>query len=48
MEKLVSHLVNGSPERPVVKFQNSGIVCLDTEDASESWFIRWANYPRFD
>jgi phosphohistidine phosphatase len=48
MEKLVSHLVNGSPERPVVKFQNSGIVCLDTEDASESWFIRWAYYPRFD
>ena len=48
MEKLVSHLVNGFPERPVVKFQNSGIVCLDTEDASESWFIRWANYPRFD
>jgi phosphohistidine phosphatase len=48
MEKLVSHLVNGSLERPVVKFQNSGIVCLDTEDASESWFIRWAYYPRFD
>jgi len=48
MEKLVSHLVNGSLERPVVKFQNSGIICLDTEDASESWFIRWAYYPRFD
>jgi phosphohistidine phosphatase len=48
MEKLVSHLVNGSLERPVVKFQNSGIICLDTEDASEPWFIRWAYYPRFD
>ena len=48
MEKLVSHLVNGSLERPVVKFQNSGIICLDTEDASGSWFIRWAYYPRFD
>ena len=48
MEKLVSYLVTGSPENQVVKFQNSSIVCLDTVDASEPWFIRWALFPRFD
>ena len=48
MERLVSYLVTGSPERPVIKFQNSSIICLDTEDVSEPWFIRWALFPRFD
>ena len=48
LERLVSYLVAGSTERPVVKFQNSGIVCLDTEDVSDPWYIRWALYPRFD
>jgi phosphohistidine phosphatase len=48
LERLVSFLVAGSTERPVVKFQNSGIVCLDTEDVSDPWYIRWALYPRFD
>ena len=48
MERLVSYLVTGSPERPVIKFRNSGIICLDTEDASESWHIRWALFPSFD
>jgi len=48
LERLASFLVAGSPERPVVKFQNSGIVCLDKEDVSEQWFIRWALFPRID
>ena len=48
MEKLVSYLVTGSADKPVVKFQNSGIICLDTEDISDPWFIRWAQYPRLD
>jgi phosphohistidine phosphatase len=48
MERLVSYLVTGSPENQVVKFQNSSIVCLDTVDASEPWFVRWALFPRFD
>jgi len=45
MERLVSYLVSGSPETQVVKFQNSGIVCLDTEIDSQSFFIRWALFP---
>ena len=48
MEKLVSFLVAGSQEKPVIKFQNSSIICLDTEDASEPWFIRWAQFPPYD
>ena len=48
MERLVSYLVTGSSEKAVIKFQNSGIICLDTEDASEPWFITWALFPRFD
>ncbi len=48
MERLVSYLVAGSSETPVIKFQNSGIVCLDTEDDGQSFFIRWAFFPRLD
>lgn len=48
LERLVSFLVVGTTEKPVVKLQNSGIVCLDTEDVSDTWYIRWALYPRFD
>lgn len=48
LEKLVSHLVAGSQDTPVIKFQNSSILCLDTEDVSETWFIRWALFPGFD
>lgn len=48
LERLVSFLVVRATEKPVVKFQNSGIVCLDSEDVSDPWYIRWALYPRFD
>lgn len=48
LERLVSYLVAGSAERPVVKFRNSAIVCLDNEDPSQPWFISWALYPRLD
>ena len=47
MERLVSYLVAESAEQTVIKFQNSGIICLDTDDASGSWFIRWALFPGF-
>ena len=46
MERLVSHLVTGTLETPVIKFQNSGIVCLDREKDSKSFFIRWTLFPR--
>jgi phosphohistidine phosphatase len=46
MERLAALLVSGSLERPVIKFQNSGIVCLDHEPSGLHWIIRWALIPK--
>jgi phosphohistidine phosphatase len=46
MERLAALLISGSHERPVIKFQNSGIVCLDREPSSIRWVIRWALVPQ--
>lgn len=49
MERFVSFLVTGSPDRsPVVKFQNGGIVALDKNDETGSWFIKWTLFPKID
>ncbi len=45
MEKLVSYLINGSEEKAVLEFQNSGVVCLDFNEENDSWFIKWTLYP---
>lgn len=45
MERLAAYLVTGSYEKPVFKFQNSGIVCLDTDPATGSWVIQWTLMP---
>jgi phosphohistidine phosphatase len=45
MERLTSYLTTGSMGRPVFKFQNSGIVCLDKAPDTESWVIKWALMP---
>jgi phosphohistidine phosphatase len=45
MERLTAYLITGSFEKPVFKFQNSGIVCLDKDPATESWVIKWALMP---
>lgn len=36
LEHLVSYLKTGSPDRPVVKFQNGGVVCLDRQQDTKS------------
>lgn len=46
MEKLTSFLITGSVEKPVFKFQNSGIVCLDKQADTGSWIITWTLIPR--
>lgn len=46
MERLASYLVTGSVEKPVISFQNSGIVCLDMDVESGVWTIRWTLLPR--
>jgi phosphohistidine phosphatase len=46
MERLAALLVTGSPEQPVIAFQNSGIVCLNRDEFSPKWVIRWALVPK--
>jgi phosphohistidine phosphatase len=46
MEKLASHLITGSADRPVFKFQNGGIVCLDIHPDTGTWVIRWTLMPK--
>jgi len=43
MEKLTSLLITGSIDKPVLKFQNGGIVCLDQDN--DAWFIKWTLMP---
>jgi phosphohistidine phosphatase len=46
MERMASYLVTGSPDKPVFKFQNSGIVCLSKDPAIGSWVIIWTLMPK--
>jgi len=46
MERLAALLVTGSQEKPVIRFQNAGIVCLDHDESSVNWVIRWALVPK--
>ncbi len=46
MERMTSYLVTGSIDKPVFKFQNSGIVCLDQDSETNSWLIIWTLMPR--
>jgi len=45
MEKLTSFLITGDVERPVFRFQNGGIVCLDEEQEAKGWVIKWTLMP---
>lgn len=48
MEKLTAHLVAGEADKaPVFKFQNSGIVCLKS-DEDKGWYIAWALMPHIE
>jgi len=41
MERLTSFLITGSIDKPVLKFQNGGIVCMDRDPDNQYWFIKW-------
>lgn len=45
MAGLTSWLITGDIEKPVFKFQNGGIVCLDKDGDTQSWVIKWALMP---
>ena len=46
MERLASFLITGAADKPVIRFQNSGIVCLDRDAGTDHWTIRWTLFPR--
>jgi len=45
MSKLASCLVFNEPEKPVVQFENGGVLCLDRDVESGMWLIKWTLYP---
>ena len=45
MERLTSYLITGSIEKPVFKFQNGGILCMDKNPEARTWFIKWSLMP---
>lgn len=46
MERLAAYLVAGFTDRPVVRFQNGGIVALDQDPESRTWHLQWVLVPR--
>jgi phosphohistidine phosphatase len=46
MERLTSHLITGTIDNPVIKFQNGGVVCLDKDPDSGAWVIKWTLMPK--
>lgn len=44
LSRLLSLLVVGDPEKELVAFQNSAIVCLEQNDGGE-WRLRWVLTP---
>lgn len=45
MERLTTYLVADRLEPPVLKFQNSGIVCLELDLSLNAWVIQWTLMP---
>ena len=46
LERFVSYLLTGSPDKSIIKFQAGGIVCLDRIEKDGSWYIKWALMPK--
>ncbi|MCZ6529704.1 MAG: phosphohistidine phosphatase SixA [Chloroflexi bacterium] len=44
LSRLAGALLTGEPERPVVNFENAGIVCLRRTEGE--WSLSWAMVPR--
>lgn len=45
MQRLVSVLVVGDADVPVIDFQNGGVVCLDWNAQAHRWIVRWTAFP---
>ena len=45
MERLTAFLITGSTDMRVFKFQNGGMVCLDSDPERGDWCVTWALLP---
>jgi phosphohistidine phosphatase len=45
LERLISHLISGDVDKPILKLQNGGVVCLERDEEKDCWFIKWTTYP---
>ncbi len=45
MSRLTSYLVTGDANMPVFRFQNAGILCLESNPDTGRWIIRWSLMP---
>ena len=45
MERLASFLITGIAEKPVFRFKNGSILCLDKHPDTRTWVIEWALMP---
>ncbi len=48
MERLTSYLITGLVDKPVFKFQNGGILCMDQDLNTQSWVIKWSLMPKIE
>jgi phosphohistidine phosphatase len=48
MERMTSYLTTGSTENLVFKFQNAGILCLEEDTQTKTWYIKWTLMPHID
>jgi phosphohistidine phosphatase len=48
MERLTSYLITGSTDRPVFRFQNGGILCLNQDPETHAWVIKWSLMPKIE
>jgi len=46
MERLCACLITGTAHKPVFKFQNGGIVCLEDDPDKGGWVVKWALMPQ--
>jgi phosphohistidine phosphatase len=46
MERLASFLITGAADKKVIRFQNSGIVCLGKDADADHWTIQWTLFPK--
>lgn len=45
LEQLIAYLVSGQTEKPVIRLQNGGLVCLDFYENTQNVVIKWAINP---